>query len=186
MLSNFIYNLKQFIMKINFLQLRTIIPIIITGIILSSCSKDKTATPEANLTGTWTSGSTTYTAMVGTRTLNQYFTEVVGLTADQAELLITTYSASIQQSFTGTIQLKSDKTYTSNIGGKTDAGTWSLSADAKKLTITSNTSGPEILDVLVLTASKLQLQLLEILNQDLNGDGVPESINVNLDVSFTK
>jgi hypothetical protein len=173
-------------MKMNFLKLRTFIPVIITGIILTSCSKDKTATPEGNLTGTWASGTATTTAMVGSKTLTQYFTDVAGLTAAQAQLLTTTFESTLQQSFTGTILVKSDKTYTSNLGGTADAGTWSLSADAKKLTIISNTDGPETFDVLQLTTTNMQLQSSESISEDLNGDAIPETINITVILSFTK
>lgn len=173
-------------MKTNFLKLKSFIPIIMIGIILTSCKKDKTATPEAKLEGTWTLGTTTSTVKVGTKTLTQYFIDVVGLDASQAALFTTVFDESIKQSFTGTILIKSDKTYTSTLGGSNDAGTWSLSADAKKLTFTSNTDGPTTFDVLELTSTNVQLQISEVESEDLNGDNIPETINVTVKLSFNK
>ena len=171
-------------MKMNFLSLRNYILVFITGLILSSCSKDPTATDD--LIGTWTAGTSTFTAMVGSKTLTQYFTDVMGLTAAEAQQFTDLLNQGIQQSFTGTIQIKSNGTYTSSMGGTTDTGTWSLSSDGKKLTIDSSTEAPMTFDVIELTSSKLQLQILESISEDLNGDDTPELININVVVSFTK
>lgn len=171
-------------MKKNYLNLRNYILVLITGLILSSCSKDATLTD--NLTGTWTAGTSTFTAMVGDKTLTQYFTEVMLLTMNEAQLYTNLYNGLIQQSFTGTIQIKSDNTYTSTLGGEADTGTWSLTADGKKLTIVSSTDDPMTFDIIELTSSKLQLQLLESISEDFNGDDTPELININVVINFTK
>ena len=66
------------------LNLRLAVILLLTGIMLSSCSKDDTTTD--NIVGTWTAGTSTMTAMVGTKTLTEYFIDVVGLTAEEAAL----------------------------------------------------------------------------------------------------
>ncbi len=171
-------------MKIKLSNFRFIIPVIITGVILSSCSKSKTATDD--IIGTWTAGTTTMTAMVGTLTLTQYFVDVMGLTDVEAQTYTAIAEQTLKQSFTGTIQVKSDNTYVSNLGGTTDTGTWSLSADRTKLTITSNTDLPMTVDVVQLTASKLEISVSETISEDLNNDGTPETISVVADITFTK
>ena len=92
----------------------------------------------------------------------------------------------LKQAFTGTITVKSDKTYTSNLGGSADTGTWSLNADRSEITIDSSTDDPVIYDVLELTSSKLQLHIAESISEDLNGDDIPEIISLTADVTFTK
>jgi hypothetical protein len=171
-------------MKMNYLNLRNFILVFFTGLILSACSKDET--PTDKLIGTWTAGSSTFTAMVGNKTLTQYFTDVMGLTAAEAQQVTDLFDQSIQQSFTGTIQIKSDGTYTSSMGGTPDTGTWSLSSDGKKLTIDSSTEAPTTFDVIELTSSKLHLNISESSSEDLNSDGTLETITISVDVTFTK
>jgi type IV pilus biogenesis protein CpaD/CtpE len=166
------------------INLRFVILVLLTGIALASCKKDETTTN--NLVGTWTAGTSTMTATVGTQTLTEYFINDVGLTADEAALYVGVIDQAFKQAFTGTITVKSDMTYTSNMGGTADTGTWSLSADRTKLTIDSSTDVPVTYDVTELTASKLQLHMSEAVSEDLNGDGLPETINIEADVNFTK
>ena len=165
--------------------IRKVLLILVTGVILTSCEKDKD-NPEANLTGTWATGTSTFAAKVGDKTITQYFTDVMGLTASDAQLYTNLFNLTMQQSFSGTITLKSDKTYTSNLGGQADSGTWSLSPDSKKLTIDSATDPPIILDVVKLTATELQVRWSESGSEDLNDDNVPEAITVDVDMTFTK
>lgn len=171
-------------MKTKFLSLRNFIPVIITGLILSSCSKD--STPADDLVGTWTTQSATLTAMVGSKTLIQYFIDELALTATEAQQFNDLFNQQMQQAFTGTIQMKSDNTYTSTLGGESDTGTWSLSSDNKKLTIDSSTESPQIMDVIQLTSSTLHLRGTDTQTEDLNDDGTPETIIATIDLTLTK
>jgi hypothetical protein len=152
--------------------------------IATACSKDESSSD--NIVGTWTAGDATFTAMVGTRTLSQYFTEVMGLSATEAGLYTSLFTQGIQQSFAGTIQIKADGTYIASMGGDSDTGTWSLSDDGKKITIDSSTELPVTYDVVELTANLLHLNISESETEDLNDDGTPETIIMTIDVSFTK
>jgi hypothetical protein len=172
-------------MKTHFSNLKSFALIILTGLILSACSK-KDTTPTDNLVGTWTAGTYTFTATVGDLTLAQYFTTVMDLTEAEAAQYTALFDLMFQQQVSGTIQFKSDGTYTSNIGGTTDSGTWSLSADGKKLTIDSATDVPMTIDIIELTSNKLHAKMTQIVEQDLNGDEVPETITVDIDITFNK
>jgi hypothetical protein len=171
-------------MKKKLLNLRNFIPVIIIGLILSSCSKD--STPEEDIIGTWTTGSATFTAMINGKTMTQYFIDDLGLTTTEAQQYTALFNATMQQAFSGTMQMKSDHTYTATLGGEPDDGTWSLSSDGKKLTIDSSTEEPMILDVIELTSSKIHLQGTDTVTEDLNDDGTPETIIVTIDLTFTK
>jgi hypothetical protein len=171
-------------MKVKFFNLRNFIPVIITGLILSSCSKD--STPTDDLVGTWTIESAAFTAMVGTLTLTQYFTEELGLTPTEAQQFTDAFNQQMQQAFTGSFQMKSDNTYSSTFGGSPETGTWSLSSDNKKLTIDPSTDSPVIMDVIELTSSKLHLRGTDSQSEDLNDDSIPETIDVTVDLIFTK
>ena len=172
-------------MKMSYMNTRLFFLVFIAGLAITSCKKDSSSTVTL-AGGTWTAGTPAYTAMVGTKTLTQYYTDVMGMNATQAQQYTAAVNLALMQAFTGTIQFKSDNTYTSNLGGKSDSGTWSLSADGKKLTINSSTSAPEILDVTVLTSSKLSVKLTNSVSEDLNNDGTPETIIINVELPFTR
>jgi hypothetical protein len=167
------------------MNVKIICVLLIAGLAVTSCKKDSSSA--VTLAGaTWTVGTPTFTAMVGTKTLTQYYTDVMGLTAAQALQYTTIVNLALMQSFTGTIQFKSDNTYTANLGGKPDSGTWSLSADGKKLTIDSISADPQTADVTQLTSNKLTVSLIDTVSEDLNSDGTPETITVNVTIPFTR
>jgi hypothetical protein len=171
-------------MKRTSINIRIICAVLIAGLAVTSCKKGSTSITLDG--GTWTVGTPTFTAMVGTKTLTQYYTDVMGLSASQAAQNTAIINLALMQTFTGTILFKSDHTYTANLGGTPDSGTWSLSADGKKLTIDSNTGAPQTADVTVLTSSKLTIALTDITSEDLNGDGTLETITINVTIPFTR
>ncbi len=167
------------------MNFKIIYVVFIAVLAVSSCKKDSSTTVTLE-GGTWTAGTPTMTAMVGERTLTQYYTDVVGLTADQALQYTAIANIALMQTFSGTIQFKSDNTYTANLGGTPDSGTWSLSADGKKLTIDSSSDDPVTADITELSSNKLTVTLTEIINEDLNDDGTDENITVNVTIPFTR
>jgi hypothetical protein len=171
-------------MKTKFLKHSTLILVLFTGLIFTGCKKDKKASDD--LVGTWTVGTTSFTSMIGTMTLNQYITDVMGWTAAEALAYTAIINQTIQQSFTGTITIKSDNTYTSNLGGDTDSGTWSLNSDGTKLTINSSSTGIQVIDITEITSSVLKIKLTNVFSEDVNSDGTPESITVVADITFNR
>jgi len=164
---------------------RSIFFILLTaGIVITSCKKD--SDPSDDLIGTWNSTSSSFDAMVGNKTLVQYFTEDMGLSAADAQLAVSLFNVTLQQNFTGTIKFNSDNTYTSTLGGQNETGTWSLSSDGDKLTIDPSTDDAIIFDVDTLTASQLQVHFSETGSDDLNGDNVPETISITANMTFSK
>lgn len=167
------------------INIRIICIMLIASLAINSCKKDS-STAITLAGGTWTAGTPTFTAMVGTKTLTQYYTDVMGLSAAQAAQYAGIVNLALMQSFTGNIQFKSDNTYTATLGGKADSGTWSLSADGKKLTISSNSAAPVVADVNQLTSNKLSVSLTDTTSEDLNSDGTPETITVSVTIPFTR
>ena len=172
-------------MKMPYINTRLLFLVFIAGLAITSCKKDSSSTVTL-AGGTWTAGTPTFTTMVGTKTLTQYFTDVMGLTATEALQYTTLVNLGLMQAFTGTILFKSDNTYTSNLGGVADSGTWSLSTDGKKLTIDSSTDVPETLDVTLLTSNKLTVSTTGNTYEDLNSDGTDETIAVHVEIPFTR
>jgi len=164
--------------------LRSLFVILFAGILITSCEKDKDD-PADNLIGTWTAESSDVDATVGGKTMAQYFTDL-GYSAGDAQLLANLFSLTVQQNFTGTITFNADKTYTSNLGGQSDTGTWNISADNKQLTIDSSTEPAVVLNIETLTANELQVNWTETGQEDINDDNVAETITVNISLTFNK
>lgn len=171
-------------MKTKNLIVRNFILVLGTVLIFSACSKSKKATD--NLVGTWTSGTATFTTMVGTVTLAQYFTDVLHLSATDAQTYTAIVNSGIQQSLTGTIQIKSDNTYSSTLGGTNETGTWILNSDGTQITVTPSSGSPVVFDIVQLTSTVLKVTLTNHLSEDLNNDGTPESITVSVNLTFNK
>ncbi len=172
-------------MKTNVLKLKNLALVIVIGLVLSGCSKKDSASTDS-LVGTWTAGTVTFDATVGDMTIAQYFTDVAGYTATEAAQFTALFNAFLQQSFVGTIQINSDGTYTSTLGGSGDSGTWSLSADGKTLTINSSSDVPMDVEIVEMTSNTLKIHMTGTESQDLNNDQVNETINISADITFTK
>ena len=171
-------------MKMKHLFLRSFLLVLISGLILSSCKKDSTKTED--IVGTWTTSTSTLSVMVGDKTLTQYFIDVMELPPADAQAYTDLLEQLMAQSFTGTITIKSNGTYTATLGGEADSGTWSLNGDQTELTITSGTDGPMTFDVVQLTSSELHIHAIVVTSEDLNGDDIPETMNVEVDIDFSK
>jgi hypothetical protein len=171
-------------MKGKFTILKGMLVVVLATTLFTSCEKDK-KDPIDNLIGTWNAQTTQVEATVGGKTMNQYFTDQ-GYTSSDAQLLTTLFNTSIQQSFTGNITFNSDKTYTANLGGQADTGTWNISSDNKQITIDSNTDPAIVLNVDQLTSDILKVNWTETGQEDLNSDDVPESISVKVNMTFNK
>lgn len=172
-------------MKMEVLLPRRILFFVLTAsLLITSCKKDEEE--ENDLVGTWVSTTSNFTAMVGTRTLTQYFIESMGLTASDAQLYTNLFNLTMQQSFQGTVQFNADRTYTSTLGQQSDSGTWSLNSTGSDLTIDSNTGDAVTFAVMKLTPNELQLHWVDNVNEDINGDNVNEPIAIDATVSFTK
>lgn len=161
---------------------------ILIGITIVSCNKDEDEKDvQDNIVGTWKTWAATFVSSVGDTTLTQYLIDSLGLTSEQALLYTNMFNSTLQQSMDGTITFKSDNTYTSTLGGQTDSGTWSLSNDRKKLTMTSTMDNtPVDLEVVRLTEDELEVNLTQNGSQDLNKDNIPESIRVVMNLKMVK
>ncbi len=171
-------------MKNNSSFLKGLFVILFTGVLVSSCKKDEFSA-EDNLVGTWTATSTDANATVGGKTMVQYFTDL-GYSAGDAQLLANLFKVTLQQNFTGTITFNADKTYTANLGGQSDTGTWNISSDAKQLTLDSSTEPAVVLNIDKLTPNELEVSWTETGQEDINNDNVAESITVNIKLVFDK
>jgi hypothetical protein len=158
--------------------------VLITGIVFASCSKD--SDPAEDILGSWTIGTVEFDASVGTKSLKQYYMDEFDMTEPEALAAIAAFNAFMAQQFTGTIEFNSDSTYEAEIGGESDTGTWSLSADNEKLTIDPDLGDPYTFDLIEISSKKAVLQGTETFEEDLNEDEVPETVSVIIKMNLTK
>jgi hypothetical protein len=151
--------------------------VLLTGVVLTSCDKDDKDTND--IVGNWTVDSTNVNATVNNKTMLQYFTDL-GLSPTDARTAAQSFDQTVSQAFSGTINLKSDGTYTSTLGGQADSGKWTLNDSKDKLTVDSSTDDPVILNVTKLTNNQLVLNWADSATQDINNDNVAENIAVNI------
>lgn len=178
-------SIKNSKMKSKASILRVLTVMIFAGILVTSCEKDKGPTPEEMLSGTWTTADSEFNATVNNTPMVQYFVGQ-GVSQADAQMLTNLFTITMQQAFEGTITFNSDKTFTSNLGGESDSGTWSLNDDADELTLDSGNGESIVLDVESLTGEQLRLTWQETGTEDLNDDTIPEQITVDVDLTFEK
>jgi len=169
-------------MKMRFVK--GIILVLFTGLVFTSCSKD--SDPEEDILGTWAFGDVDFEATVGTKTLLQYYMDEFGMTEIQAQAVMAAFNAALVQQFTGTVEIRADKTYTATMGDETDTGTWSLSSDYKTLTLDSDSDETIILDIISLSSSRAVMGTTQEISEDLNDDEVPEDISVTIELTLDK
>jgi len=169
------------------LKIRIFGVILLSGFVMSSCGKDDDVIEDdAEIAGSWTLASTDLNAMVGNKTLSAYLVEDAGYGVIEAQLAIVVFKRVVEDSFAGDLQLKSDNTYTSNLGGENETGTWSLSSDRKQLTIDPDSDVPSTMEVKELTSGSLKLEGSKTVSEDLNKDAVPETIDVDYILNFRR
>jgi hypothetical protein len=155
----------------------TFLFVLLTGVVITSCDKDDKDTND--IVGSWTVDSTNVNATVNNKTMLQYFTDL-GLSPTDAQTAAQSFDQTVSQAFSGTINFKSDGTYTSTLGGQDDSGKWTLNDNKDKLTVDSSTDDPIILNVTKLTNNHLVLGWADAASQDINNDNVAENIAVNI------
>ena len=151
---------------------------------VSSCKKDK-ETKDADIVGNWTISSATVSATIDGKSLSQYFLDL-GTSSTEADQFAQAFNDAVQQSFTGTVNIKSDHTYTINSGGSSDGGTWALNSSGDKLTLDAGTADEATFDILSVDKNSLHIKFSQDQMDDLNGDGTDETIAVSVDMNLTK
>lgn len=164
--------------------IKGIVLVLVTGLIFASCSKE--SNPEEDILGTWTVEDVDFEATIGTKSLLQYYMDEFGMTEPQAMAVMAAFDAALAQQFTGTIEIRADKTYTATMGDESDTGTWSLSSDYKKLTLDSDMDETIVLDIISLSSAKAVMGMTQEISEDLNDDDVPEDISVTVEMSLEK
>jgi hypothetical protein len=160
--------------------------------VLVACNKDDedAASSEAKLIGTWNTQSVTFEVTINGEDLLPYLAQALGITEAEAQGFYDLMVGDLEQNYEGNVTINSDGTYESSSfgdeGGDT-TGTWALSSDGKKLTLDAGTADEVTADIVELTSSTLKLLISETeQTDDMDGDGNPEELAINVTMTMTK
>jgi hypothetical protein len=163
--------------------------IILVGTLLTTaCSNDDE--PEISaIVGTWNFGGLDIDIKINDKALLNYLVQDLGYPQNEAVL----FEAFLKSSLTSEVPLnnasitfKADGSFEVKENGTVqETGTYELNAAKTLLKLTSGGTTDE-LEVLELSQSRMVIQFSEIDNDDISEDGVPEKIEVEVTVRFTR
>lgn len=152
-----------------------------------SCNKDDEEPRPADLIlGKWTVSSADMDLMFDNKNLVQYLVDELGLSQNEAIAFNNLLEDALLEFFVGTIDFKQDHTYTINMGGETDSGTWNLSADGKTLTMDAETIDETIATIISLDSSTLKIEMSQHAEEDLDEDGTTEQLIMKITMTLNK
>lgn len=172
---------------------------------ITSCSDDDEddngGTPAdvaGTLEGTWTSGTVTVNSItINGEDFTSYFSEQFQplvdagfLTQAEADALAAEFegelTTSYQEDIEGSITFNPNGTYQTIDDDGTLSGTWSLTNNDQTLLIDEGTEDELSLQIVSLTNSRLEATYSEIETEDVDGDGMGETLNVSITYVFTR
>ena len=157
-----------------------------------SCEKDEGETVSSDLIGTWTVKESSVDVTVGGVDLVTYLMTAFEVSEEEARNFADLFLGDEGgMAPTGTVTIKDDNTYTSNIDGVKESGTWAVSSDGKTLTISGTDEyGPysDDLTIVSMSSSQLVLSFTEDSEEvDLDDDNVDETtMDFLITMTFTK
>jgi hypothetical protein len=161
-------------------------------VFFNSCEKDEGKQASSDLIGTWTVKESSMDVSVGGVDLVTYLMTAFDITEAQAKIFADLFLAGEGgMTPTGTITIKDDNTYTANIDGEAESGTWAVSSDGETLTISGTDEyGPysDDLTIVSLSSSQLVLSITEDSEEvDLDDDNVAETtMDFSITMTLTK
>ena len=161
-------------------------------VFFNSCEKDEDEKVSSDLIGTWTIKESSMDIAVGGVDLVSYLMTAFEIPEAQAMLFADLFlGGDGGMAPTGTITIKDDNTYTANIDGEAESGTWAVSMDGKTLTISgTDEDGPysDDLTIVSLSSSQLVLSFTEDSEEvDLDDDNVAETtMDFSITMTLTK
>ncbi|MFC2124130.1 lipocalin-like domain-containing protein [Bacteroidota bacterium] len=159
--------------------------LVLITFITASCEEDDAA-KSSDITGLWTVSSASIEMNVGDKSLIQYLTDALGITETEAQVFESLFETALSEGFVGTIEFKSDNTYESKFGGDADSGTWELSSDGTKITLDKGTADEITLDIISISDNTMKVGFSEEEQEDLDSDGMNETISINIELTLGK
>lgn len=175
-------------MKTNLNRL-VILALLVSMSALWSCGSDDDEDAVSRIVGTWTYQNADIDFTIDGQTAQAYFTSI-GLDATLAAIAAATVeaeaTAGFEEDFAGTtITFNADGTYTANTSDGAESGTYTLNSNETQVSV--NTDGDVIVfDIKQLTSSRLTLSFSESSVESIDEDSGDATINVTIDLNFTK
>lgn len=153
---------------------------------VSGCNKDDEPDPTTQkLIGVWQADEISLGASVDGVSLDQYLLNQ-GYTEQEASDILNLFANIIALGYSGTIEFKSDNTFTSTLGGSVETGTWMVVNGGNDLQMTSDTE-TTVWVIKSIGAAQLVLGLTDTYNEDdLNNDGTNEQVDIEVELTFVK
>lgn len=155
-------------------------------VFVTSCEKseDGDGDKSASIEGAWTYESATASVTIDGKDILEFF-KAMGLDDAQAQVFADLMTAEMIQS-SGSIEFKSDGTYSATWDGEAETGTYTLSDDKKTLTIDASDDDAATMDVVTLSDSQLVLKLSETSKEDMDEDGTDEEISFEITMNLKR
>jgi len=176
----------------SFIKSNLLIAISLSVLFFTSCEDSEGDKANSDLIGTWTVDETAFDVTVDGVDLTTYLMNTFTISETEAQVFTDLITADFGAGPAGTITIKDDYTYQTNMTDGMENGTWALSSDGNTLTITgTDDDGTEYTDnmtIVSLSSSLLVLSLpVESEEYDLDEDGVNETImDFSMELTFTK
>jgi len=139
----------------------------------------------AQLVGLWTISDAGVVPEIAGLPIKNYFTDVLGSTVGQADLMSQMYSAILEEMIGGTIEFKDDNTYIINFIGDIDDGNWALNSDGDVIIIDPGTSDEQLITIQELTSSTLKISYDELSTEDIDDNPDTPDVEVALKIEMT-
>lgn len=153
---------------------------------LSSCKEDdKDPDSDSPIVGVWEYESADVAILINGQDFIDYVIETFELSEEQAEEMKEGFDEEMNYFEGMSWEFKADGSMIVTSPEGNESGTWSLSSDNEKLTVTSDGES-EVLDVSSLTSSTMKLNFEEESAEDLDEDGEDEVFEITIALTLSK
>ncbi|MEQ8469943.1 MAG: lipocalin family protein [Marinoscillum sp.] len=158
-------------------------------LLLNSCGgnvDDEDVTPITPLiVGEWEYESADISITINDKDIFDYYMEYFELSEEEAQLLVDTFEESMNDFDGMSWTFTNDGKYVFTDKEGNESGTWALSSDKSKLTVTSGGES-EQLNVNFLTQAKLKVSYTESFEEDMDEDGTMEVFGISIILELKK
>lgn len=148
--------------------------LMLSGLVFSCNNKNEITTYDL-ICGTWTVTDIQFELTVEGQDLATFLMDEYGYTEEEAQAVYEQNKEYYKDSWTGTMEYKSDGTYDFNVGGENYKNDWYLSDDEKTIHVFFVNYYMD-LDILSIDNQKMELIFDQIYYSDIVGDSNKEAI----------